>query len=124
MLNGAINWFEVPVTDFERARTFYQAIYVYEMPVNRMGPVLMGFFQHEQGDGIGGAIVHGHGYQPSSDGVKIYLNGGEDLNTVLERVAAAGGSVVTEKTEITPELGFFASFLDTEGNLIYIHSMG
>jgi len=58
------------------------------------------------------------------NGAKIYLNGGEDLSAVLKRVPAAGGSVVTEKTDITPEPGFFASFLDSEGKLIYIHSAG
>jgi len=42
MLQNAINWFEIPVTDFERAKKFYGAIYDFDMPEFPMGPVRMG----------------------------------------------------------------------------------
>ena len=44
MLDNAITWFEIPVTDFERAKKFYSAIYDYQMPDTMVGPVRMGFF--------------------------------------------------------------------------------
>ena len=122
-LKSAINWFEIPATDFDRAVRFYSEIYASDMPTRDMGHIKMGFFQHQQGDGIGGSVVSGEGYIPSVDGSKIYLNAGLDLSTVLDRVTDAGGTVVMGKTQISPEIGYFAIIDDTEGNRIYLHSM-
>jgi len=122
-LKSAINWFEIPATDFDRAVRFYGEIYDFEMPTQDMGHIKMGFFQHEHGVGIGGAVAHGEGYTPSVDGTKIYLNGGADLNNVLGRVTTAGGTVVMQKTEISPDIGYFAIIDDTEGNRVCLHSM-
>lgn len=124
MTTNALNWFEIPVTDFERAKTFYAHIFEFEMPTMPMGPNLMGFLLHERGKGVGGAIVRGEGYVPSENGALVYLAGGTDLSVVLDRVAAAGGKVVLGKTAISPELGFFALFTDTEGNKLGLHSPG
>lgn len=123
MLHHAVNWVEIPVLDFERAKKFYSAIYDYEMPEMMMGPQRMGFLLFDQQNGgIGAAIVQGEGYVPTSQGAKVYLNGGADLNTVLNRVVAAGGKVLMPKMLITPELGCFGMFEDTEGNHISLHS--
>lgn len=66
--------------------------------------------------------MQGEGYQPSSsEGVVVYLNGGDDLSVVMNRVAAAGGTVALEKTSIG-ENGFMGFFIDTEGNKIGLHS--
>lgn len=121
-INNSLNWFEIPVTDFERARKFYSAIFDFEMPSTMMGEYKMGFFLVEPKH-IGGAIVKGDGYVPSQVGSLIYLNGGSDLNNVLGRIEKAGGKIILEKTIITPELGFFALFIDTEGNKVALHSM-
>lgn len=124
MMNNAVSWVEIPVTDFERAKKFYSTIYDYEMPEMNMDGTRMGFLLYDQQKGgIGGAIVLGDGYVPSNQGVRVYLNGGADLNAVLNRVGGAGGKVVVEKVQITPEYGYFATFEDTEGNLISLHSM-
>lgn len=120
---SAINWFEIPATDFERAVRFYSEIYAYDMPTRDMGHIRMGFFQHEPGTGTGGAIVSGDGCIPSQSGSRLYLNGGSDLITVLNRVEAAGGKIVVGKKQISPEIGYFAIIVDTEGNRIYLHSM-
>lgn len=72
---------------------------------------------------MSGAIVQGADYTPSSDGVLAYLNGGSDLQQVLEKVAAAGGTVIVSKTQISPEMGYFGMFIDTEGNKMAVHSM-
>ena len=122
-LKSAINWFEIPATDFDRAVRFYGEIYAFDMPTRDMGHIKMGFFQHLQGNGIGGAIVSGDGCIPSQSGSKLYLNGGSDLLTVLDRVEAAGGTIVVGKKQISPEIGYFAIIVDTEGNRIYLHSM-
>lgn len=122
-LKSAINWFEIPATDFERAVRFYGDIYAFEMPTRDMGHVRMGFFQHEPGNGTGGAVVCGDGCLPSQSGAKLYLNGGDDLQPVLDRVESAGGTVVMGKTQISPEIGYYAIIVDTEGNRVYLHSM-
>jgi predicted enzyme related to lactoylglutathione lyase len=125
MLKNAVSWAEIPVSDFERAKKFYSAIYDFEMPEMEMGPVKMGFLLYDQqGGGVGAALVKGEGCISSKDGVKLYLNGGSDLNTILNRVEKAGGKIILKKTEITPEFGYFATFEDTEGNHISLHSMG
>lgn len=126
VLNSAISWFEIPVTDFARAQAFYQTIFNTEIQEMQMGPLRMGMFPYDQeGTGIGGALCHGEGYTPAAHaGVKVYLNGGDDLNVVLQRVDAAGGSVVMNKVEIAPGMGHMGFFTDTEGNVVGLHSMG
>ncbi len=123
MLKNAINWFEIPATNFERAKKFYSDIYDYDMPEQVMGPNRMGFFLFDmQNAGIGGAIVQGDGYTPTKDGAKVYLNAGNDLNIVLNRVEKAGGKLLMSKTLVAPDLGYFAMLEDTEGNRILLHS--
>lgn len=124
MVTNAVSWFEIPVSDFDRAKTFYGKIFNYEMPVMDMGHIRMGMLPHDQAaGGIGGAICKGEGYQSSgNNGTKVYLNGGADLSAVLSRVADAGGQVVLEKTMIAPDLGYMAVFSDTEGNVVGLFS--
>jgi hypothetical protein len=75
--------------------------------------------------GVGGAVVHSGGFhKPSAtDGPLIYLNGNPDVQNILDKVEAAGGKIMVPKTEISPEYGFMAVILDTEGNRIGLHSV-
>lgn len=118
---NAINWFEIPVTDFERAKTFYEEVTGATLHCESMGAYEMGFFTHQDG-GVGGAICKGEGYVPSSEGTLVYLNGGDDLSGFLAKVEPAGGKVVMPKTKITDEIGYMAVFLDPEGNKLAFHS--
>ena len=119
----AINWFEIPATDFARAKAFYEAVLGRAIETMTMGPSTMGFLSMSP-DSVGGAIVQGEGAVPSRTGTLVYLNGGEDLAPMLARVEGAGGSVVVPKTDIGSGFGFFAHFIDTEGNKVGLHSMG
>ena len=119
----SINWYEIPVFDFNRAKTFYSTLYAFEMEVMEMGPDKMGILPTDpEKGGVSGAIIFGKDYRPNADGIKIYLNGDPDLNNILGRVEAAGGKIVQKKTQITPEIGYMAAFQDTEGNMINLHS--
>jgi uncharacterized protein len=121
---NAINWFEIPVTDFERAKLFYSSIFDFEMPEMMMDTTRMGFLLYDQENGgVGGAIVHGEGCIPNENGARIYLNGGSDLNIVLNRIEKAGGKILLPKTDIGSGFGYFALFIDTEGNQLGLHSM-
>lgn len=121
-MTNALNWFEIPVSDIDRARKFYETIFDQELnAMEATEGFPMAMFPSE--DGIGGAIVQGEGYIPSQEGTIVYLNGGEDLNNALNKVEAAGGKVVVPKSDIG-ENGFFAFFIDSEGNKVGLHSMG
>ena len=122
-MKNAINWFEIPAKDFERAKTFYENVLdaTFEtMAMKDMG-VTMAFFPADWEKGIGGGIAHGPGYEPTDNGSLIYLNGGDDLSTPLSRVESAGGKVIIPKTSIG-EHGFMAQFIDSEGNKVAFHS--
>jgi Predicted enzyme related to lactoylglutathione lyase len=121
-ISNVVNWFEIPVTDFERARKFYVAIYEKELQEMDMGPLRMGFLPMDTHTGIGGAICRGEGYVPSQNGTLVYLNAGTDLTNMLNRIEPAGGLVVLPKTLITEEIGYYAVFIDSEGNKVALHS--
>ena len=118
---NAINWFEIPASNFERAKKFYSTILKAELHVEKMMGVEMAFFPMEE-NGVGGAICKGENYKPSADGTVPYLNGGKDLTAILNRVESAGGKVIMPKTKITDEIGHMAFFFDSEGNKIALHS--
>lgn len=125
MNTHAINWFEIPVSDFERAKKFYETIFDFQMPESTMGPARMGFLLYDfQNGGRGGAIVHNPDfYTPSANGSLIYLNCEPDLQVNLDRVENAGGKILQAKTDIGNNLGFWAMMLDSEGNRVAFHSM-
>jgi predicted enzyme related to lactoylglutathione lyase len=116
-----INWFEIPAKDFDRAVKFYSTILGITMEKTNMMGFDMGFFPGQQGE-VSGAVVAGEGYVPGDKGTLVYLNGGDDLNNVLSKVESAGGKVAVPKTKITDEIGYFAIFMDPEGNKVALHS--
>lgn len=120
-MKNFINWFEIPVRDFSRAVRFYSTILETEISETEMFGTRMGFFPSD-GSNVSGAIVKGDDYNPSDTGVTVYLNGGDNLQPVLDRVEQNGGTVIVPKTGISPEMGFMAMFMDTEGNKIALHS--
>ena len=121
-MENLINWFEIPATDFNRAVSFYKAILGVEIEETEMFGTKMGFFPTD-GKNVSGAIVQGKDYNPSSGGVVTYLNGRSDLQIVLDKVKSNNGKVIVPKTQISPEMGYFGMFIDTEGNRMAVHSM-
>lgn len=119
-LNDYVSWFEIPALNFQQAVSFYNLIYEIEMKKIDNNGYKMAFFPVK--NGIGGAVVSGPGSFPSDTGTLVYLNGGDDLNNVLGKVEMAGGRVVMTKTLINEESGYFAIFIDTEGNKLALHS--
>lgn len=125
-MKSAISWFEIPSTDLDRATKFYENIFNVTLIPMDMPSIRMRMFPVEdQVNGIGGAVVHSGGFHKPSltDGPLIYLNGNPDLQLVLDKVVAAGGSIMVPKTEISPEYGFMAVIIDSEGNRIGLHSI-
>ncbi len=117
---NSLNWFEIPVNDANRAKHFYETVFDIEMfSMDMMGRIMVMF--PSQSPKSGGALVKSPNHKPSTEGSIIYLNGNPDLQRVLDRIEAAGGKITMPKTSIG-ENGFMAFFLDTEGNLVGVHS--
>jgi predicted enzyme related to lactoylglutathione lyase len=119
-IKNYVTWFEIPAYSHYRSVAFYNYIYGIEITTVELNGFAMGFFP--AGTGIGGAIVTGHGCVPSEIGPLLYLNGGYDLNNVLSKINEAGGRVVMEKTFLSETAGYFAIFIDSEGNRLALHS--
>ena len=124
-MNNAISWFEIPAIDLARATRFYEAIFSTTLvPVDLSNIRMRMFPLTDMENGIGGAVVDSGGFhKPSAtDGPLIYLNGNPDLQNILNKVIAAGGSIVVPKTAISEAYGRMAIIIDTEGNRIGLHS--
>jgi uncharacterized protein len=125
-MQNAISWFEIPATDLDRAQKFYETIFGITMVPMDMPDIKMRMFPlDDMMTQVGGALCDSGGFhKPSAtDGPLIYLNANPDVQTVLDKVVEAGGSIMMPKTEISPEYGFMGVFTDTEGNRIGLHSV-
>ena len=120
-MNSFISIFEIPATDISRAINFYKEILGIEIEKLDFPGMEMGLFPY-QDQLVTGVIMKGKGYEPSASGVTIYLNGGDNLQTILDKVEGNSGEIIIPKTPHADESGFFAIFLDSEGNKIGLHS--
>ncbi|MGC8857962.1 MAG: putative signal transducing protein [Ignavibacteria bacterium] len=118
MGNNIIAWIEIPVIDFQRAKTFYSTIFDCEIYEQEFNNLTIGFIQSQQLN-IPCSIIKGDGYKPSGEGVRIYLSC-ENIDNFLRLVTEAGGKISEEKKFITEEIGQIASFFDTEGNKLFL----
>lgn len=120
-MKSYISIFEIPATDISRAVKFYQVILGVKIEIMDMEGMQMGLLPFE-GQNVIGTIMKGEGYIPSPNGVTIYLNGGDNLQIILEKAENNGGKILVPKRLHGDESGYFAIFLDTEGNRIGLHS--
>lgn len=111
-----VSFFEIPALNFERAAGFYESLLGIKLEIMEGDNEKMAFFPDYQG-----AISKTNGFNPSSNGVLISFFI-EDIEMALEKITKNGGSVLIKKTEIESDnRGFFAVFLDCEGNKIGLH---
>lgn len=125
-MDNAISWFELPATDLGRATEFYEKLFNVKLIPLDLPNIKMRMFPIDvPGKGIGGAIVDSGGFHKSSptDGPLVYLNGNPDVQQVLDRLENAGGKVLVPKTQISPEYGYMAVMIDSEGNRVGLHSI-
>ncbi len=113
--------FEIPVVHFGRAKGFYEYVFQMHLQVSVLGEYTMGFFPPDSG--VSGALVMGEGYKPSVYGPRIYLNCNPDLQPFVGRALEMGGKIIVPKMQISPEVGFVAFVLDSEGNALGFHSL-
>lgn len=120
----AISWFEIPTVDLNRAQTFYERILDTRLTPLDLENFQMRMFPVEDITCVGGALCYSKSsHVPSAtDGPLVYLNANPDVQQVLDKVVEAGGKILVPKTQISPEYGYMALIIDTEGNRIALHS--
>ncbi len=121
---NAVGWFEIPVTDMDRAKKFYESVFGYNLERNKFGDLDMAWFPYADKPGAPGSLVHEEKfYKPSKDGVLIYFSSPSgDLKNELDKVNSAGGNVLIQKKLISEDIGYMGMFLDSEGNRVALHS--
>lgn len=118
-----VGWFEIPVSNMDRAKTFYEAVFNVEINVVDFDGMLMGWFPDRgEAHGANGTLIKQETYVPSQEGTLIYFMS-ENVQIELDKIEDAGGKIYQPKTQISPEHGYMAAFIDTEGNRIALHSL-
>ncbi|MEM7348783.1 MAG: VOC family protein [Chloroflexota bacterium] len=120
-MRNPVGYFEIPVTDLDRAIQFYQHVFGYDLTRTVIDGNEMALFPFdESAPNITGALAKGDSYVPGKQGARIYFNA-TGIDETLQRVESAGGQITYPKTSIG-ELGWVAEFEDSEGNCIALHS--
>jgi uncharacterized protein len=119
-MKHAINWVEIPALDIQRAAAFYSKLYDTSLDVIDQGVRKLVILPHDSG-GVGVSINQTSNFPPGDQGPLVYLNAGEELTPMLNRVEGAGGKVVTPKSDLGGN-GFYAIFRDSEGNQVALMS--
>lgn len=127
MKSNPVGWFEIYVQDMPRAKAFYEAVFQGSLeelknpdPDAFAGMEMWAFPMSMEGSGAAGALVKMPGC-PSGGSTLVYFSC-EDCSVEAERAAAHGGKIFRTKMPIG-QYGFIAMVVDTEGNMIGLHSM-
>lgn len=120
-MKSYISLFEIPAEDITRAIEFYRTILGVEIEKMDISEMQMGILPYE-GQAVHAVIIQGEGFTPSANGITIYLNAGDNLQPVLDKVEKHGGKILVPKTAHADGIGFFALFLDSEGNKLGLNS--
>lgn len=121
-MNKVFSWIEIPVEDIERAAKFYGQLLDRELIITDMPPRRMATIYFEPNE-VGGSLLQSPDLPPGNPGVHVYLNAGRgsNLEVMLERVRSLGAEIVLPVTPMGED-GRFASFKDTEGNILSLFS--
>ena len=125
MKTNVVGWFEIPVSDMDRAKKFYEKVFDIKIQIEQFGDTVMGWFpspKDPEAKGAGGSLVMNEQfYKPTANGTLVYFSSPE-ITFELRKVEEAGGVVLQDKTLIREDIGFMALVLDSEGNRIALHS--
>ena len=114
--SNSIVWFELPVSDLDNGIAFYSAITGATIVKEQMGPDVTATFKPSDPEtGVAGHLYKG---KPAGDGTgpTVHLSAQGTIEQMMERVAAAGGTVVSPAIAIPPGRFFYAT--DPDGNSI------
>ena len=113
-----IQWFEIPVYQFDRAKAFYEAIFQIDLQTVDLGALTMAIFPASVASG---ALCQGEWYHPSEQGVTLHVHV-DSIDRALSRVEVLGGSILQPKKQISTELGYMALIKDCEGNRLALRA--
>ena len=117
-----LRWFEIYVNDMERAKAFYESVFKTRLEqLEATDLEIWAFPMSQEGPGASGALCKMEGFSAGRNSVIVYV-GCDDCAVEASRVTAAGGRIQREKFSIG-QYGFIALAIDTEGNMIGLHSM-
>jgi uncharacterized protein len=114
-----VTWVEIPCKDIQRALKFYEAVFGVTAEITDDGERKTATLFYAPG-GVGVSLNQTANFEPSDKGIYVYLDAGDAIDTVLPKVAPAGGKALTDKISMG-EAGFYATILDTEGNAIGLY---
>ncbi|WP_202701926.1 VOC family protein [Flavobacterium sp. UGB4466] len=118
--SNPVVYFEIPVTNIERAIQFYSAVFSFEFEREFIHDNEMAFFPLIEGNnGISGALAQGEIYKPTIDGTLVYLNT-ENIEETIDLAIENGAEILFPITS-NGEFGWVAEFKDCEGNRIALH---
>jgi uncharacterized protein len=123
---NVVTWFEIPVTDIDRAKTFYETILDITMVKRSDGNDESVFFPYNPNvvqatsGRVTGVLSKTERNKPANHGTMVYINASPDLQVVIDKVEKAGGKVIVPRIEIPA--GFIAIIIDTEGNKVGLHA--
>lgn len=124
MKQNLVGWVEIPVTDMDRAKEFYEFVFKIKIAVHKFEETTMGWLPSADGKpgAAGSLILKPEWYIPDyKKGILIYFSC-DDVKNELERIETAGGRILKPKTKISDEIGFMGLFHDSEGNRVALHS--
>jgi predicted enzyme related to lactoylglutathione lyase len=123
---NVITWFEIPVSDTERAKAFYETILDIDLIIRKDGDDEALFFPYDPkvvqatSGRVTGVLSKAARNSPSQTGTLVYLNASPRIQAVLDKVEGAGGKIWAPKTQIPA--GWIAVIIDTEGNKVGLHA--
>lgn len=120
-MKNQVSIIEIPVTDIHRAKMFYQNLLDIKIEIYDFEEFQLATFPFEN-QPVTIVLMQSQDYIPSASGTTVYLNAGEDLTPVFNKIEPLGGKVLMEKTPHADESGYFALFLDSEGNRMGLNS--
>jgi|SRR5271168_1578943 len=118
-------WFELPVSDLDRATSFYESVFATKLATDERFPELAIFPRREQTATTGAlAVFHDEKIEgrPSTDGAIIYLNCDGEIDAVLKRAQQAGAKLLQEVAQLPGGMGWIAQFRDLDGNRVGLHA--
>jgi predicted enzyme related to lactoylglutathione lyase len=121
-MDNPVGWFEIYVQDMVRAKAFYQSVLGVEFSkLDAPGMEMWAFPMKPDGTGASGSLVKMPGFPSGGNSILVYFSCA-DCGVQAAKVANAGGRVQKEKMSIG-QYGYIALIVDTEGNMIGLHSM-
>lgn len=127
MSMNPISWFEIYVNDMNRAKAFYETVLAVQLeklddPTSQDDELsMLAFPANMESYGAAGALVKMEGFPAGGNSTLVYF-ACEDCAVEESRVAAAGGKIEKPKMSIG-DYGFISLVVDTEDNMIGLHSM-